>query len=177
MKTITVFKNLFSFETEHLLAKKINKDDLDKFIALHTDPQVAITLTGALTPEKIREDLDKYINHWETHGFGLWVFYLKDTNEWIGRGGLAQRSFDNQEGIGIAYALRPKFWKQGLATEMAQALVEIAFESLHLTEVIGLVLPNNLASQRVLQKVGFQYVRKFVYSEMPCLLYQLTRIN
>lgn len=172
MKIITTFKNINSFETQHLLARPINEHDLDKFIALHADPKVASTLTGVLTEEKISEILDVCIRHWEINGFGLWMFYLKTTNEWIGRGGLHKVIIDGNEEIDLAYAIIPKFWNHGFATEIAKASLEIAFKILHLEKIIAVALPTNIASQRVMQKVGMIYERKASYLEIPCLLYQ-----
>lgn len=90
MKTIAKFKNIFSFETARLIAKRIDANDLDKLIALHTDPSVAATLS-VFTVDQVRDKHAQYIEHWRQHGFGLWVFYLKGTDEWVGRGGLNQK--------------------------------------------------------------------------------------
>jgi ribosomal-protein-alanine N-acetyltransferase len=48
-------------------------------------------------------------------------------------------------------------WGRGLATEAAQAAVQFAFETAGLTRLIGFVIPENVASRRVLERVGFVY--------------------
>ena len=54
------------------------------------------------------------------------------------------------------YAVLSDHWNQGFATEMALASLRYGFERLGLTEIASWTLPINLASQRVLEKLGFR---------------------
>lgn len=177
MKTITAFKNIFHFETEHLSAYKLERDDIDKLRAIHTTPDVALKLNGILPEEKIRVIHDACIHTWEVNNFGLWTFYLKSTNEWVGLGGLKRSIIEGQEEVDVAYALMPKFWGQGLATEIAKASVEIAFDVLRLDKIVCFTLPTSHASQRVMQKVGFEYKKNIIHAEKFHVLYQLKNIR
>lgn len=73
-----------------------------------------------------------------------------------------------KEAVEFAYALKPEFWHQDFATEIARAAIEIAFDILCYDEIFGFVLPNNISSQRVMQKVGLTYLCDSRYLEMPC---------
>ena len=126
MKTITQFKSIESFSTERLSAYKINENDIDKFINMHTNLEVMSTLGGLRTTQQSHENLDWNLRQWKENGFGLWMFYLKDTNEWVGRGGIRRVEVGGHEEIELGYALMPQFWNQGLATEILK-LIEIAF--------------------------------------------------
>jgi RimJ/RimL family protein N-acetyltransferase len=57
----------------------------------------------------------------------------------------------------IGYGLHPDFWGQGLATEMAQLLLDYGFRVLRLHRIFATCDPRNLASARVLQKIGMVY--------------------
>jgi ribosomal-protein-alanine N-acetyltransferase len=173
MKTIMQFKSLDSFTTDRLLAEKIKMSDLDKFARMHTNSQVMATLGGLRTEEKTRDNFEWNLNQWKENGFGLWLFYLKDTKEWIGRAGLRRVEIENHEEIELGYALMPQFWKLGLATEMAKACVEIAFEVIQLDNLVSFTLTTNKASQRVMEKIGFQYERDILQVNLPHVLYRM----
>ncbi len=58
--------------------------------------------------------------------------------------------------MALACAVMPEQWNRGFATEMGRASLEIGFERLGFPEVASWALPNNLASRRVMEKLGFQ---------------------
>ena len=84
------------------------------------------------------------------------------TGRFIGRGGLQRLPVDGREQIEVGYGLMSEFWGQGLATELAAESVRVAFEVLQLPELVCFTLPTNLASRRIMEKVGFRYERDFV---------------
>ncbi len=73
--------------------------------------------------------------------------------------------------VEVAWAIVPKRWGQGLATELALASVEVAFDWLGLAELIAFTLPGNLASRRVMEKAGFAYEREIEHAGLPHVLY------
>ncbi len=173
MKTITQFKSIDSFTTDRLLAEKIKSSDLDKFSSMHTNPQVMTTLGGLRTEEQTRDNLEWNLNQWKENGFGLWLFYLKDTKEWVGCAGLRRVEVGGHEEIELGYALMPQFWKLGLATEMAKACIEIAFEVIRLDNIVSFTLTTNKASQCVMEKAGLQYERDILHADLPHVLYRM----
>ncbi len=94
----------------------------------------------------------------------------KSDNRVVGWGGLYDDPFDPGWGIEVGYFFHPPVWGQGLATELVRASVEIADNALNLPMVSAFAHRENIGSQRVLEKNGFQLVR-FV-PEMERLLYQ-----
>ncbi|MCD6040014.1 MAG: grpB 3 [Gammaproteobacteria bacterium] len=177
MKTIKKFKSINEFETERLYAIRLNANDLDKFITMHTDPVVMETLGGIRSAEKTQENLDWNLNQWVENGFGLWMFYLKETKEWIGRGGIRRINLNSAEEIEISYALMSPFWNKGYATEITKACIEIAFEVLRLKNVVCFTLTTNKPSQRVMKKSGFEYENDIVINydgiDYPHVLYRM----
>lgn len=63
----------------------------------------------------------------------------------------------------VAYRLLPAHWGQGLATEVALDSVRYGFGDLGLKHIIGLVMPENTASVRVLEKTGLRYAQAVTF--------------
>ena len=97
-------------------------------------------------------------------GFHLAVIF-PETETVIGEGGLDIRSqrFRNGE---ISYVMHPEYWGQGLATEVASTLLSFGFTMLKLHRIFATCDPRNLASERVLQKLGMQYEGRMRETEL-----------
>ena len=131
------------------------------------------TLGSIRSEDVTRKFIQKYIDHWKLNGYGLWVFRDRQDDQFAGRAGLQKVSVNGNEEIELAYALFSEYWGKGLATEMAKAIMEVAFGHLGLTEVVCFTLETNKASRRVMEKVGFKYDCDF---ERAGLLHVLFRI-
>lgn len=173
MQTITQFHSIENFTTQRLIAKKLQPEDCDKLLQMHTNSQVMATLGGVWNEQRQQEFLEKNLKHWQDHGFGLWMFYLQATGEWVGRGGVRHVVVAGKEEIEVAYSLMPQFWQQGLASEIAKACTEIAFEILRLKDIVCFTLTTNKASQRVMEKAGFCYEAEIIHADLPHVLYRL----
>lgn len=166
-----------SFVTARLAAEQIAPMHLGEICRLHRDPRVMKTLSadGTILPDAVTRDrLQQEVEHWEQHGFGLWVFRHRSDGRFIGRGGLKRYRIEDQSEIGLAYAVLSDYWGQGFATEMAEASLGIGFEELGFPEVASWTLPANRASQRVMAKLGFRYEREFLFAGLPHLFYRLS---
>jgi len=165
-----------SFSTPRLVAERIEQRHFDELRMLDGDPEVMKTLGGAvLAPEETSEALERNLARWRDHGYGMWMFYLADAHEFVGRGTLQHFTLDGNEIVELGYALRPTYWNQGYAPEMTGAMLQIGFEQLGMTEIYALTLPENRKSQRVMQKSGLTYQRDFIYREKwPSVLYRIT---
>lgn len=144
---------------------------------LTLDPRVYRTLwpwADPPTQADVRKSLADKRDHWERHGFGLWLLRDHATGELVGRGGLQYTDAIGGYAVEAAWAIVPERWGQGLATELAQASVEVAFESLGLDELIAITLPENIASRRVMEKSGFVYDRDIEHVGFTHALYHCT---
>ncbi len=148
---------------------------------MHRNPKVMETLApagapndGLLSDEETRQFLRRHLDHWDRHGYGLWLFRDKADGQFVGRAGLHSTNAGGKEEVELAYALMPEYWGRGLATEMAQGIMTVAFERLHMTEVVCFTLTTNRASQRVMEKAGFEYERDIVHAGLPHVFYRLT---
>ncbi|MGE5295538.1 MAG: GNAT family N-acetyltransferase [Solirubrobacterales bacterium] len=122
--------------------------------------------------------LRRAVSLWKMHGFGLWMFHSRETGLFIGRGGLIRYEslfVGGQEEIGLAYAVLSSYWSRGYATEMGNASLCVGFEHLGLDSIGAWTLPDNLASQRVMAKLGFRYERDIVFCSLPHRFFRLDR--
>ena len=88
----------------------------------------------------------------------------KDTNEIIGWCGI-QPFEPMSEKKEIFYELSPTYWNKGYMTEAAGSVLQYGFEELHLEEIVAGVKPNNIASIKVLEKIGFAFQR--IITDVP----------
>jgi RimJ/RimL family protein N-acetyltransferase len=109
--------------------------------------------------------------HWEQHGFGLWVLRTRD-GEFAGRAGIQHVVFDGVPEVDVAYTFRRAVWGQGLATEVALALVDIGLDRLNLPSLIGFASARNAASHRVLEKSGFGFERRTAFKGGEVVVYR-----
>ena len=165
------------FTTRRMTAERLTSTHYPEIRRLHLHPQVMKTLSpdGQILPDKVtKEGLVQNDAHWTEHGFGFWIFRAREGGQFLGRGGLKWYTIDDQDVVGLAYAVIFDHWNRGLATEMAAASLRIGFEQLALPEVASWTLPFNVASQRVMEKLGFRYESDIVFAGLPHRLYRLT---
>ena len=146
-------------ETDRLLIREYVEDDSQTFFELNSNPEVLrfVPDKQLLNVEQARQLLiDHPIADYRKHGFGRGACILKSTGEQIGFAGL--KYLEELGEVDVAYRLLPAYWGQGLATEAALASVRFGFAHLRLKQIIGLVMPENIASVRVLEKIGLRYV-------------------
>jgi RimJ/RimL family protein N-acetyltransferase len=162
------------FETERLRAYRLRPEHFALLLAMHQDPATMATLGGVRSEEQTRDYMQRFLEHWQENGFGMWVLYDRD-QQFVGRAALRRMQLDGQMEVEVGCALLAPFWNKGLASEIVRTLVELAFVRLGLPNVLGFALPSNVASIRILQKLGFRYEKDVVHAERRHVLYRLTR--
>ena len=106
-------------------------------------------------------------------GFGPWTINTRVDGRIVGWGGLYTDPFDPGWGAEVGYFFRQDAWGRGYASELVAASLDVADRVLELPEVRAFAHSENLASRRVLEKLGFEIVR-FV-PEMERWLYRRLR--
>ncbi len=163
-----------TFHTQRLCAERLKFQHLHELCLMHQNRKVMATLGGVRSDEQTRLFIFNNLHHWQSYGFGLWIFRDKVSHQFVGRAGLRNTDIDGINEVELAYALMAKFWGQGLATEMGEQILKIGFELLNLREVVCFTLTTNQASQRVMEKLGFKYEREILRANLPHLFYRLT---
>jgi RimJ/RimL family protein N-acetyltransferase len=164
-------------ETPRLLLRHLVMSDLDALFAFYSDPEVTRYIPDApRNYEETRQELEWFMNgHPKFPELGLWATIHKETNQFIGRCGLIPWSIDGQNDVEVAFALAKAYWGQGLATEVAQALVRYGFEQLQLRRLICLIDHDNQGSIRVATKIGMKFEREAKDEYGPFLIYSMSK--
>ena len=163
-------------ETDRLILRHLLPDDLDNLFALYRDPEIRRYFPeGTLTYEETKEELEWFLNGHPKHPeLGLWATILKESDQFIGRCGLLPWTIEGQNEVEVAYLIAREYWRQGLATEAAQAILQYGFEQLGLSRLICMIDPANIASRRVAEKIGMTLEKEldgFEGDNMPFLIY------
>jgi ribosomal-protein-alanine N-acetyltransferase len=147
-------------ETARLYLRQFTPEDLDELYCIYSDPEVMKYLSeGTRTREETAADLFQIIADWEKHAFGLWAVINKENNQFIGDGGL--RFLGKTHEVEVGYVLAKAYWGKGLATEVAAASLKYGFEVLKLERIVAVADTENMASRRVMEKVGMKYQHNF----------------
>jgi RimJ/RimL family protein N-acetyltransferase len=94
------------------------------------------------------------IASYRSTGFGFWAVVEKSGGGTIGMCGLVKRP--NLDHADLGYAFLPEFTGHGYAFEAGAACVEAARRDFALAQLLAIVNPENAASRRLLEKLGFQ---------------------
>jgi RimJ/RimL family protein N-acetyltransferase len=143
-------------ETARLRLRAWREDDLTPYARICADPEVMRYLSGPMTREQSEQQVSEFVRHWQERGFGLWAVEEKSSGAFIGFIGLLYHE-DWSEGehrTEVGWRLARPFWGRGLATEGAMASLRYGFEELGLDLIISIAVPENLASRRVMEKLG-----------------------
>ena len=94
---------------------------------------------------------------YERFGFGLYRVELRESGEPIGMCGLLKR--DALPDVDVGFAFLPRFWSKGYAFESASAVLAHARDALGRGRILAITTPDNVASIRLLEKLGFRFER------------------
>ena len=75
--------------------------------------------------------------------------------------------------IDIGYRFIPEFWGKGYATEASLASIEYGFKNLNYNIIYGAADIGNIASNKVLQKIGLNFINEFAFKNVKCNWYEL----
>jgi len=112
------------------------------------------------TLEEARDLIERSLVDCRRTGLGHWTLRLRNREPIIGFAGL--RPTDVAGEADLVYGLDPAYWRRGLATEAARAVLAYGFERLCLTRIVANTDPPNQASIRVLERLGMRFERRAV---------------
>jgi ribosomal-protein-alanine N-acetyltransferase len=143
-------------ETERLLLRTYKADDMETVYRLASDPHVTrfFPARPAINREDVLSSLPRRNEKWEKQGFGQFGVFEKKTEKLIGYCGL--QYLDKTPEVELYYGFFQDHWGRGLATEAAKAVLKFGFEQAKLERIVGVTHPENIASQKVLLKIGFK---------------------
>lgn len=159
-----------TIETERLILRELQETDAQGMFDLDSDPAVHQFLGNkpVLTIEQSLADIAYIQQQYIQNGIGRWAVIEKDSNQFVGWSGLKliKETYNNHcNYYDLGYRFIKKFWGKGYATESAQASMKYGFYTLKLNEIIGIADIENIASIKVLEKLGLQKINIFDYHE------------
>ena len=147
--------------TARLRLEPITDHHLDAMNAMNSDPEVMRYLSGKPeTREETQAVIERVKARWADTGYSWWAAMALDTGELVGAGALQnlRREMtllpDPACPLEIGWRLRRAHWGAGLASEIATAILDFAFETQAPDEVLAVCNPDNTASSRVMERIG-----------------------
>jgi len=164
-------------ETARLVLRQFTLADVDNLFALDSDRAVMRFINGG-TPtdyEVIKErSLPKWLAYYEKYEhYGLWASIEKSSKDFIGwfhfypaieNTFAVELNLVTDNEIALGYRLCQSSWGKGYATEASQALLTKGFDEWGVQKVSSWALIANKASIRVMEKVGLQFEKEFVFT-------------
>jgi ribosomal-protein-alanine N-acetyltransferase len=164
-------------ETERLILDAWQVSDVRAFRPIATDTEVMRYITGGVpwTDDQIQTFVERQLKLYSERGLCRWKLVSKATGEMMGFCGVGfWRDNPDPE---IGWWLARRYWGQGLATEAASAALRDAFERVRLDRIISIARPENIASLRVMDKLGLRRECDFEVEGLRLLRYAIDRLR
>jgi RimJ/RimL family protein N-acetyltransferase len=166
-----------TLETERLRLRAFKADDLDALAAMWADPQVVRFIGGhVLSREDTWRRSLAACGQWPYTGWGYWIAELKSTGEVVGQLGFADFKRDMDPSLEgepeLGYVFSPKVHGQGIANEACSAALEWADANLKAASYPAIISPENAASIRLAERLGFERVPDGTYRGEPIALFR-----
>ncbi len=160
-------------DTTRLRLRRLRVSDEPDLVALDSDPDVMRYVgspAGVKPPDETVARVRQRIG--TDHGrLGFWRIESRADGAFYGLAALI--GMPAGDDIELAYRLARRAWGQGIASEAGAALVDYAFRTLGLPRVVAVTYPDNRASQRVLDKLGFARDGEIDYKGVRAMLFSL----
>jgi RimJ/RimL family protein N-acetyltransferase len=159
----------FPIETARLWLRPFQDEDLSDLYAFHSCPEVARYLYWH--PRSLAETKEVLARKqtqvsWTQEGSTLALaVVLPERNRVIGEVSLVWTSQEHQQGE-IGFVFHPDYQGQGYASEAARALLTLGFEHLELHRIYGRCDARNVASYRLMERLGLRREAHFVHNEI-----------
>lgn len=172
-----MYKN--ELETDRLLFKPITNNDFDRLYQLYTQPEVMQYIYDGSTfnQQQAKLQVDGFVEHWQQHGIGMWMLYLKDDFDAIGYAGF--RYFKNtfpefKDAVELGYILDKPYWRKGFAKEVVPACVEAGMQHYKFPRILATILPENIGSQKAAQHAGMQHSFDVDIAGLSHMVFEIT---
>ena len=162
------------FETERLVIRKLLINDLQPFFELESNAKVLQYATGEVKTElECEKELKELIKKYENDANDFWIYAItrKEDKQFVGTVALVKDESGDDE---IGYRFIERFWGNGYATETCDGLI-VYCRKIGMKKIIGNVVNENIASERILKKFGFKKVKDFISEDigLPETKYEL----
>ncbi len=162
-------------ETERLLLRQMNMNDLDFIASLLSNPLAMKYFPKLYSRKEAAQGIERHMFRYKIQGHSAWLLIDKKLDIPVGQLGLVMQSVERKAEPEIGYILHPDFWHKGYATEAGIACRNYAFEELNYPYVISLIRPVNLPSQAVARRLGMDIDRKVEVFNYPHYVFKIAK--
>jgi RimJ/RimL family protein N-acetyltransferase len=144
-----------TLETERLTLRMPRLDDFEDYAAMWADAEVTqyISVDGKpMSRFAAWQSVTAQVGHWHLRGFGMFTMVERGTGAFVGRVGPWHP--EGWPGLEIGWTLQRRYWGRGYATESARRCVRHAFDEPNQDRIISFILPENVRSTRVAERLG-----------------------
>ncbi|MEN8124183.1 MAG: GNAT family N-acetyltransferase [Bacteroidota bacterium] len=142
-------------ETDRLILREFNINDYKDVYEFGSNLEVQ-----RYTGDKIIDSLSSareliknvWLEDYKKYRYGRWAVIYKLENKIIGFAGLKYLPEINETDIGFRFL--PEYWGKGLATEASREIIKYGFKKLGIDTIIGIAMPENIGSCKVLERIG-----------------------
>ncbi|MGV6831248.1 MAG: GNAT family N-acetyltransferase [bacterium] len=175
----------FYIETDRLILRDIQDSDIDGMFELDSDPIVHKHLGNKpiTTKEQAQSNIDYIRQQYDDYGIGRFAAVEKATGEFIGWTGIKYNTGDKEvidrhrDFYDIGYRFMPRYWGKGYASESSFITLAYGFNELNIQTMCGAAEEANIASNKVLQKIGLKYIEDFVFWGEKIKWYELNKAD
>lgn len=163
-------------ETPRLILRQFKETDAPLILSLNSDPEILKYLHEPVleTIEQAEKVLQDIILPQYNNKLGRWAIHVKDGMDFIGWCGLKYRP--ELDEVDLGYRLIQKAWGKGFATEAAQNTLDHGLNTLQLKLITGRAHIENIASIKVLEKIGMEYLGEGIVDDCPVRTYTKANI-
>jgi RimJ/RimL family protein N-acetyltransferase len=158
-------------ETTRLQLRPCQIEDIQLAHTLWTNDNIRYFLfdNRVISYEETQSFVEDSLANFAQYGYGLWLVLIHEIEHPIGFAGF----LPSEQGIpSLIYGIHPDYWGNGYATEAASAVLSYVLETLALPKVRADVDEPNMASVRVLEKLGMRRIGREVVNEHPLLYFE-----
>jgi RimJ/RimL family protein N-acetyltransferase len=152
-----------------LTLRPVSSADLPWITSIGADARVMGMLGGTRTPAQVRAWLERELAQFERYGYCRNLVSYQDQP--VGLVGLSRSDFDRGlvPGIEIAWQLAYAHWGQGFATEAARCVLNDAFASHGISELVAITSVDNARSRSVMERLEMRHCpsETFEHPELP----------
>jgi ribosomal-protein-alanine N-acetyltransferase len=157
--------------------RPVQPGDAPALHVLMSDPEVAKWLrpkgvSGPFTLEECEATAARDAAHWAAHGFGPWLAWDGDIP--AARCGLKHTIVDGRGEVEVGWVVASHYWGRGVGTAMGRHALAAGAER-GIADIVAFTRVENIASRRVMEKLGLTYERDFEHAGYPHVLYRTIR--
>jgi RimJ/RimL family protein N-acetyltransferase len=162
-------------ETGRLRLREFRLDDLDDLAAMVADAEQMRFYGATRSRDEAAAWLERTVAGYREQRFAPWLVETRDDGRFAGYCGIRELELDGVRDVEIGWHIRKPLWGRGLATEAAEAALDLAFGRFELTRLVAVIPVGHAASIAVATRLGMRPERESTYEGMPVVVYAVER--